>query len=106
MLWQYYASDHVLADSTPAFHWPSYIPCLDEEDGVALVVKEYVESFPAARIVVVDNGSRDRTAERARAAGAEVVAKNPTRRGKVRAIVTAFGLLDEELVIMVDGDGS
>ena len=80
------------------------IPCLDEEDGVALVVKEYEAAFPAARILVVDNGSTDRTAERARAAGAEVVAE--PRRGKARAIVTAFGLLEDDLVVMVDGDGS
>ncbi len=80
------------------------IPCLDEEDGVALVVKEYAGAFPDARILVVDNGSTDRTAERARAAGAEVVAE--PRRGKARAIVTAFALLEEDLVIMVDGDGS
>jgi glycosyltransferase involved in cell wall biosynthesis len=80
------------------------VPCLDEEDGVASVVTEYRRAFPSARILVVDNGSTDRTAERARAAGAEVV-REP-RPGKARAIVTAFTLLDEDLVIMVDGDGS
>ena len=80
------------------------VPCLDEEDGVASVVTEYRRAFPTARILVVDNGSTDRTAERARAAGAEVV-REP-RPGKARAILTAFTLLDEDLVIMVDGDGS
>lgn len=80
------------------------IPCLDEEAGVAHVVREYAAAFPDARILVVDNGSSDRTAELARAAGAEVVTE--PRRGKARAIVTAWALLDEDLVIMVDGDGS
>ena len=80
------------------------VPCLDEEDGVASVVTEYRRAFPSARILVVDNGSTDRTAERARAAGAEVI-REP-RPGKARAILTAFTLLDEDLVIMVDGDGS
>jgi glycosyltransferase involved in cell wall biosynthesis len=80
------------------------IPCLDEEDGVALVIEDYARAFPGARILVIDNGSTDRTAERARAAGAEVVAE--PRRGKARGIVTAFALLEEDLVIMVDGDGS
>jgi glycosyltransferase involved in cell wall biosynthesis len=80
------------------------IPCLDEEDGVALVVREYADAFPEARILVVDNGSTDRTAARARGAGAEVVTE--PRRGKARAIETAFGLLEEDLAIMVDGDGS
>jgi glycosyltransferase involved in cell wall biosynthesis len=80
------------------------IPCLDEEKGVAAVVTEYREAFPGARILVVDNGSTDETAEVARASGAEVVSE--PRRGKARAILTAFALLDEDLVIMVDGDGS
>jgi glycosyltransferase involved in cell wall biosynthesis len=80
------------------------VPCLNEEDGVASVVAEYRQAFPQARLLVVDNGSSDRTAERARAAGAEVV-REP-RPGKARAIVTAFALLEEDLVIMVDGDGS
>ncbi|MFN8094476.1 MAG: glycosyltransferase family 2 protein [Vicinamibacteria bacterium] len=80
------------------------IPCLDEEEGVAGVVEGYAAAFPGARLIVVDNGSTDRTAERARAAGAEVVWE--PRRGKARAIVTAFDLLDEDLVLMVDGDGS
>lgn len=80
------------------------VPCLDEEEGVAGVVEGYAAAFPGARLIVVDNGSTDRTAERARAAGAEVVWE--PRRGKARAIVTAFDLLDEDLVLMVDGDGS
>jgi glycosyltransferase involved in cell wall biosynthesis len=80
------------------------IPCLDEELGVAAVVADFRRELPEARILVIDNGSRDRTVERARAAGAEVVAE--PRRGKGRAIATAFGLLDEDIVIMVDGDGS
>lgn len=80
------------------------VPCLNEEKGVAAVVEEYREAFPSARIMVVDNGSADRTAEKARAAGAEVVSE--PRRGKARAVVTAFELLDDDLVMMVDGDGS
>jgi glycosyltransferase involved in cell wall biosynthesis len=80
------------------------IPCLNEEDGVASVIEEYHQAFPSARILVVDNGSTDRTAEIAASAGAEVVAE--PRRGKARAVLTAFELLDEDIVVMVDGDGS
>ena len=92
--------------STPAAS-PSLailIPCLDEEDGIGAVVEEYRDAFPEARVLVVDNGSTDRTAERARAAGAELVAE--PRRGKGRAIATAFSLLEEDVVVMADGDGS
>jgi glycosyltransferase involved in cell wall biosynthesis len=80
------------------------IPCLDEERGIAGVVTDYQREFPDARILVIDNGSSDATAERARAAGAEVLLES--RRGKGRAIATAFDLLHEELVLMVDGDGT
>ncbi|HEY3349496.1 MAG TPA: glycosyltransferase family 2 protein [Thermoanaerobaculia bacterium] len=80
------------------------IPCLNEERGIASVVAEYRRAFPMARILVVDNGSTDGTSRVAREAGAEVIQE--TRRGKARAVVTAFGVLDEDLVLMVDGDGS
>jgi glycosyltransferase involved in cell wall biosynthesis len=80
------------------------IPCLDEEQGIAGVVAEFRRGFPDARVLVIDNGSSDSTAERAKAAGAEVLLE--PRRGKGRAIATAFGLLDEDIVLMVDGDGS
>jgi glycosyltransferase involved in cell wall biosynthesis len=80
------------------------IPCLNEELGVASVVREYAAAFPTADILVVDNGSEDRTAEVAKAAGAAVVTEK--RRGKARAVATALSMIDTDLVVMVDGDGS
>jgi glycosyltransferase involved in cell wall biosynthesis len=80
------------------------IPCLDEEHGIGGVVAEFRRALPEARIVVVDNGSSDATATRAAQAGAEVW--HEPRRGKGRAIATAFAELEEDFVIMVDGDGS
>jgi glycosyltransferase involved in cell wall biosynthesis len=80
------------------------IPCLDEELGIAAVITDFRREFPQARILVVDNGSADSTASQAREAGADVA--HEPRRGKGRAVATAFGLLEEEIVIMVDGDGS
>jgi glycosyltransferase involved in cell wall biosynthesis len=80
------------------------VPCLDEERSIAGVVADFRREFPTARILVVDNGSTDATAERAREAGAEVLLE--PRRGKGRAVATAFEVLDESLVLMVDGDGS
>ncbi len=80
------------------------IPCLNEELGVSSVVTEFRKEFPWARILVVDNGSTDATGARAREAGAEVIAE--TRRGKGLAVCTGLGQIDEDLVLMVDGDGS
>src|SRR5512140_2429637 len=76
------------------------IPCLHEENGIASVVSEYRGAFPEARILVVDNGSTDGTASEARAAGAEVIQE--ARRGKARAVRVS----NEDLVLMVDGDGT
>ena len=80
------------------------VPCLDEELAIADVVSDFRRELPDARILVVDNGSRDATGARARAAGAEVISE--PRRGKGYAVVAGFTLLDEDIVIMVDGDGS
>lgn len=80
------------------------VPCLDEERSIASVVADFRREFPSARILVVDNGSTDATAERAKEAGAQVLLE--PRRGKGRAIATAFEVLNEDLVLMVDGDGS
>ncbi len=80
------------------------IPCLNEELGVASVVREYATAFPQADILVVDNGSEDNTAAAARSAGATVITEK--RRGKARAVATALAAVDTDLILMVDGDGS
>ena len=45
------------------------IPCLNEEESISSVVSE-VLAEGIGEVIVVDNGSTDRTAERAGAAGA------------------------------------
>ena len=80
------------------------IPCLNEELGIAAVVREYANMFPQADILVVDNGSEDSTAVAAKGAGATVVTER--RRGKARAVATALMAIDTDLALMVDGDGS
>lgn len=81
------------------------VPCLDEALGIRDVIHELREVLPAARILVVDNGSSDDTVAVARAAGADAVVVEP-RRGKAQAVLTAFELLDADLVVMLDGDAS
>ena len=60
--------------------------------------------FQQADILVVDNGSDDSTAVAAKGAGATVITEK--RRGKARAVATALAVIDTDLVLMVDGDGS
>lgn len=81
------------------------IPCLEEEDTIAAVVTA-VLAQGVAEVIVVDGGSHDRTAERARTAGARVVPQ--TRRGYGRAIQCGIGAAraDAEILLFLDGDGS
>ena len=81
------------------------IPCLDEEEPIAGVVAE-VLAQGADEVIVVDNGSTDRTAERARAAGARVVSEPRRGYGRACAAGVAAVRLDAEIVCFLDGDGS
>ena len=81
------------------------IPCLDEEVAIGMVVAA-VRAQGIGTVIVVDGGSRDRTAEHARAAGATVVTE--ARRGYGRAVQAGIAALPPEarIVLFLDGDGS
>src|SRR4051794_9958869 len=81
------------------------IPCLDEEAAIGAVVQEVLDQG-VADAIVVDGGSRDRTVQRAREAGARVVVE--PRRGYGRAIMTGIATArpDAEILLFLDGDGS
>ncbi len=81
------------------------VPCHNEELTVGKVVADFRAALPEARIVVIDNASRDRTAEVARAAGAEVI-REP-RPGKGFALLSGFRKARADgavFLVMVDGD--
>lgn len=82
------------------------IPALNEEEPIAAVVHDCLATGVPAEVIVVDNGSTDRTAELAREAGANVVAE-PTP-GYGRACATGIRALapDCDIVVFLDGDGS
>jgi glycosyltransferase involved in cell wall biosynthesis len=81
------------------------IPCLDEEGPIAGVVRE-VLAEGVDEVIVVDNGSRDATAERAREAGARVVSEPQRGYGRACAAGVAQVRADAEIVCFLDGDGS
>jgi glycosyltransferase involved in cell wall biosynthesis len=85
------------------------IPCYNEEEGIEAVIKGFPRERMRAQgydleILVVDNNSKDRTAEVAAAAGATVV--HEPKQGKGNAIRTAFYSISEDTdyVVMLDGD--
>jgi glycosyltransferase involved in cell wall biosynthesis len=81
------------------------IPCLDEEEAIAGVVREVLEQG-ADEVIVVDNGSRDATAARAREAGARVVWEPVRGYGRACSAGVAAVAGDADIVCFLDGDGS
>ena len=83
------------------------VPARNEEACVAGVVREIRAFDPDMEIVVVDDGSGDRTAAVARAAGARVV-RLPFNLGIGGAVQTGFRYALEngfQLAVRLDGDG-
>jgi glycosyltransferase involved in cell wall biosynthesis len=78
------------------------IPCLNEEQGIQKVLNE-VPAF-VDEIIVVDNGSTDRTAEIARKMGARVISE--LHRGYGRAYKSGFSQATGDIIITLDGDHS
>jgi glycosyltransferase involved in cell wall biosynthesis len=79
------------------------IPVLDEAEAIGRVVTAIPPSV-VTEIVVVDGGSRDQTAEVARAAGARVIVER--RRGYGRACARGATATCCDLLVFLDGDGS
>ena len=81
------------------------IPALNEEESIASVVRECLIAGIPTEVIVVDNGSNDRTADRAREAGARVVT---APRGYGRACAAGVRAVSPncEIIVFLDGDGS
>lgn len=66
-----------------------FIPALNEEESVGAVVGDVLAALPGCDVLVIDDGSSDRTAARARAAGASV-ASLPFNQGLGAALQTGY----------------
>ena len=80
------------------------VPCYNEEAAVATVVTDFRKALPSAEIYVYDNNSKDRTAEAAREAGAEV--RGERRQGKGHVVRRMFADVDADIYVLVDGDAT
>ncbi|MDP6043385.1 MAG: glycosyltransferase family 2 protein [Dehalococcoidales bacterium] len=83
------------------------LPTLNEEEAIGRVideipVRDLVEKGYEVEVLVVDGNSQDRTRQIAEAKGAEIIIES--RKGKGRAMRTAFGLVDADFVFMLDAD--
>lgn len=78
------------------------VPAFDEMETIAEVVA-VARAARLGRVVVVDDGSGDATAELARRSGAEVV-ELATNRGKGGAVAAGTEFVDSDVIVLIDAD--
>jgi UDP-N-acetylglucosamine diphosphorylase / glucose-1-phosphate thymidylyltransferase / UDP-N-acetylgalactosamine diphosphorylase / glucosamine-1-phosphate N-acetyltransferase / galactosamine-1-phosphate N-acetyltransferase len=83
------------------------IPAYNEEATIADVVRDFAASTFTDRVIVVDNNCKDATAERAAAAGAEVIQESAPGYGcAIRAGLNHAAATGSEILVIVEADGS
>ena len=83
------------------------IPVLNEEEQIAAVIQQVKRQLPEAQILVVNDGSSDRTEQKALACGAKVLS-HPFNMGYGVALQTGYkyaSKYDFDYVLQMDGDG-
>jgi len=86
------------------------IPCYNEEASLEATLRELprqVPGFDAVEVLVIDDGSTDRTAEIARRAGADHILRFPNNRGLARAFIAGLDAclrLGADVIVNTDGD--
>ncbi|HUQ92933.1 MAG TPA: glycosyltransferase family 2 protein [Bryobacteraceae bacterium] len=78
------------------------IPCLNEEQGIEQVLRRMPEFVD--QVIVVDNGSTDRTADVASSLGAMVIREDV--RGYGRSYKRGFSAATSDVIVTLDGDHS
>jgi len=90
------------------------IPAYNEENGIAEIASRVLSVEPALQkagvdrleLLVVDDGSRDRTAEVAAAIPGVSLIRHPKNRGYGAALKTGFSKASGELIGFLDADGT
>jgi hypothetical protein len=93
---------------SPELSIAAVVPAFNEADRVGITVRALIEGVPGlGRVIVVDDGSTDRTGEVAAAAGAEVV-RCAANEGKGAALRAGLATLEADggadVVLLLDAD--
>jgi glycosyltransferase involved in cell wall biosynthesis len=80
------------------------IPAFGEESAIGPLVEEIGRLGSWKEILVVDDGSKDGTAEKAQAAGATVI-RHPYNKGNGAAVKTAARAARGDFILLLDADG-
>jgi len=79
------------------------IPALNEEATIGEIVSTLCKVEAVSQVIVVSDGSEDRTAANARQAGATVI-EHPVNMGKAAAMKTGFNATNAPVILFLDAD--
>ncbi|MFO1520056.1 MAG: glycosyltransferase family 2 protein [bacterium] len=88
----------------PPVHVSILIPAYNEERSVGKVVGQVKSLYPDFELIVINDGSDDRTAEEAEKAGGRV-RSHPARRGYGASLKTGLQEASGEIAVFMDADG-
>jgi glycosyltransferase involved in cell wall biosynthesis len=80
------------------------IPALNEEESIGITLDGYIELDAFDEIIVVDNGSSDRTSNIAKMKGATVILES--HRGYGRALRRGLSEVNTDYVVLTEADNS
>ena len=80
------------------------VPAFNEGDSIGQVVTGLRAAAPWHDVLVIDDGSTDRTSEAAQAAGARVV-RHPYNKGNGASVKTAIRAATSDWIAIIDADG-
>lgn len=80
------------------------IPAKNEQETIATLVTHVAQTLAGAEIIVVDDGSTDRTGPLAAQAGARVI-RHPVSRGNGAAIKSGVRAARNDILVFMDADG-
>lgn len=86
-------------------HVSIIIPAYNEEKGIAAVLDDLRRLHTHAEIIVVDDGSTDRTGDIARELGATVI-RHPINIGYGRSLKDGIAAATRDTIVITDADGS
>jgi glycosyltransferase involved in cell wall biosynthesis len=80
------------------------VPAKNEELGLVVLLPELIRDYPDAEIIVVNDGSTDRTEQICKEAGV-IVVTHPYAKGNGAAVKSGARVATGDYLIFMDGDG-